>query len=228
MSHPEKEEGLGSKLIIPSAVLIVALFIPFSINYFMHVVSAERIRSIPLVMKLPVDNSAIVTPAEVKQYESFEVSLRLDTNRLAGLINEVQRISIGGANIQGISGTISPEMRAEITGDNFTINNQGPQEQLYQLNDKTHWTWRITPESSGRNLLKFHLHLLTYDDGKTVPMIVEVADVNIVAIPNPSVWMARNWGWVAAFFILAIVGWRLLGNRLNNKHTADDNQDPTS
>lgn len=222
MSHPEKEEGLGSKLIIPSAVLIVALFIPFSINYFMHVVSADRLRSIPLVMKLPVDNSAIITPAEVKQYESFEVSLRIDTDRLAGLINEVQRISTGGANIQGISGAISPEMKAEITGGSFTINNEGPQEQLYLLDGKTHWTWHLTPESSGRNLLKFHLHLLTYDDGKTVPMVVDVADVNIVATPNPSVWMTRNWGWVAAFLILAIVGSRLLTNYLNNRQATDN------
>ena len=34
-----EEEGLGSKLILPGAVLLVALFIPFSINYFMHVVN---------------------------------------------------------------------------------------------------------------------------------------------------------------------------------------------
>ena len=222
MSHPKKEEeGLGSKLIIPCAVLIVALFIPFSINYFMHVVSADRLRSIPLVMKLPVDNSAIVTPAEVKQYEGFEVSLRIDTTRLADLINEVQRISTGGANMQGISGTISPEMKAEITGESFIINNEGPQEQLYLLDGKTHWTWHLTPESSGRNLLKFHLHLLTYDDGKSVPMVVDVADVNIVAKPNPSVWMARNWGWVAAFLILTIVSSRLLTNFLNNRRAAN-------
>lgn len=218
MSHPEKEEeGLGSKLIVPAALFLVLLIVPFSINYFMHVISADKLRSIPLVMKLPVDNSAIVTPAEVKQYEGFEVSLRIDTTRLAGLINEVQRISTGGANMQGISGTISPEMKAEITGENFTINNEGPQEQLYILDGKTHWTWYLTPESSGRNMLKFHLHLLTYDDGKTVPMVVDVADVNIVATPNPSVWMARNWGWLAAFFILVIVGWRFLGKRLDNK-----------
>ena len=221
MSHPEKEteEGIGSKLILPGAVLLVALFIPFSINYFMHIVSADKLRSIPLVMKLPVDNSAIITPTEVKQYEGFEVSLRIDTTRLAGLINEVQRISTGGANMQGISGTISPDMKAEITGESFIINNEGPQEQLYLLDGKTHWTWYLTPESSGRNMLKFHLHLLTYDDGKTVPMVVDVADVNIVAMPNPSIWMARNWGWLAVFLILAIVGWRLLNNHLNNKHS---------
>lgn len=224
MNHStnETEEGFGSKLILPAALLLVLLFVPFSINYFMHAVSADKHRSIPLVMKLPVDHSAIITPAEVKQYEGFEVSLRIDTARLAGLINEIQRISTGGANIQGISGTISPEMKAEITGEGFTINNKGPQEQLYLLDGKTHWTWHLTPESSGRNLLKFHLHLLTYDDGKTVPMVVDVADVNIVAMPNPSVWMARNWGWAAAFLILVIVGWRLLTNYLNNRQTADN------
>ena len=222
MSHPEKEEGLGSKLIVPAALFLVLLIVPFSINYFMHVISADKQRSIPLVMKLPVDNSAIVTPAEVKQYEGFEVSLRIDTTRLAGLINEVQRISTGGANMQGISGTISPEMKAEITGENFTINHEGPQEQLYILDGKTHWTWYLTPESSGRNMLKFHLHLLTYDDGKSVPMIVDVADVNIVATPNPSVWMSRNWGWLVAFFILVIVGWRFLSNRLNYKQATND------
>ncbi|MDH5552299.1 MAG: hypothetical protein OEX82_03125 [Nitrosomonas sp.] len=222
MSHPEKEEDLGSKLLLPAALLLVLLFVPFSINYFMHVISADKQRSVPLAMKLPVDNSAIVVPKEVKQYEGFEVSLRIDTTRLAGLINEVQRISTGGANIQGISGAISPEMKAEITGENFSINNEGPQEQLYLLDGKTHWTWHVTPESSGRNLLKFHLHLLSYDDGKTEPMVVDVADVNIVAIPNPSVWMARNWGWAAAFLILAIVGWRLLANYLNNRQAADN------
>ncbi len=215
MSQSEENEGLGSKLILPAALLLVLLIVPFSINYFMHVISAERLRSTPLTMKLPVDNSAIVVPAEVKQYEGFEVSLRLDTDRLAGLINEVRRISTPGTKIQGISGMISPEMKAEITGENFTINNQGPQEQLYILEDKTHWTWHITPESSGRSLLKFHLHLLTYDDDKTAPMIVDVADVNIVATPNPSVWIARNWAWLVALSIVFVVGWRFLSHRLS-------------
>lgn len=188
----------------------------------MHVVSAEKQRSIPLVMKLPVDNTAIVTPAEAKQYEGFEVSLQLDTKRLADLVNEIGRISTAGTNIQGISGMISPEMKAEISGENFSIDNLGPQEQLYLLDGKTHWTWYVIPESSGRNMLKFYLHLLTYDDGKTVPMVVGVADVNIVIIPNPSVWMARNWGWLAAFLILTVVGWRFVSHRLNNR-TASDN-----
>lgn len=222
MSRSEDEEGINSRIMLPIALVLVMLFVPFSINYFMHVISAEKQRSIPLVMKLPVDNTAIVTPAEVKQYEGFEVSLRLDTKNLAGFINEIGRISTAGTNIQGIVGKISPEMKAEISGDDFIIDKEGPQEQLYLLDGKTQWTWQVMPESSGRNMLKFYLHLLTYDGGKTAPIIVDVADVNIVVIPNPSVWMSRNWGWLAALLILTIVGWRLLSQRLNYKATAED------
>ena len=104
---------------------------------------------------------------------------------------------------------VSSKMKAEIAGENFVIHEQGPREQLYIFNGETQWTWHVVPESSGRHMIKFYLHLLTSDDGKVIPMIVDVADVNIVVIANPAEWIARNWGWLAGVLALIMAGWRL-------------------
>lgn len=202
------EDGLNFNIVLPIALLLVLLLVPFSINFFIHIVSAEKQRATPLVMKLPVDNTAIVAPSEIKQYERFQVSLHLDTKKLAGLINEIGAMATTGTHIQGIVGVVSPEMKAEITGEDFIIDEQGPQEQLYIFNEETRWTWHMVSESSGRHTIKFYLHLLTYDNGKAVPAIIDVADVNMVVNASPSEWMARNWGWIVGLLALVIIGWQ--------------------
>ena len=190
-------------------MLLVLLIVPFTMNYLSHLMSAAREAAIPLVIKLPVvDSAAFNVPSEVRQYEGFEVSMHVATRKLADLINKIGSMSTEGTGIQGITGKVSPEMEAEISGDGFIIDNQGPQEQLYVMDDETHWTWYVIPESSGNRKIKFRLHVHTYAEGKDTPNIIDVAEANVNVRGNFAGWMSRNWGWLALLLIIPIVGWQ--------------------
>lgn len=203
-----RKSGSNFTMIMPAAILLVLLIVPFTMNYLSHLMSVARESAIPLIIKLPiVDSSAFSVPSKVQQYEGFEVSMHLATKKLADLINKIGDITAEGTGIQGITGKVSPEMQAEIVGDGLIIENPGPQEQLYVMDDETHWTWHVFPESSGNHKIKFFLHLHVYAEGKDSPTIINVADANVNVQGNLAGWIARNWGWLALLLIIPVAGW---------------------
>lgn len=205
-----RKSGSNFTIIMPAAILLVLLIVPFTMNYLSHLMSVARDSAIPLIIKLPVvDSSAFTVPSKVRQYEGFEVSMHIATKKLADLINKIGDMTTEGAGIQGITGKVSPEMKAEIVGEGLIVENRGPLEQLYVMDDETHWKWNVFPESSGNHKIKFYLHLHVYADGKDMPTIINVADANVNVQGNLSGWIARNWGWIALFLIIPVVGWQV-------------------
>lgn len=203
-----RKSGSSFTMIMPAAILLVLLIVPFTMNYLSHLMSTARESAIPLIIKLPiVDSSAFKVPSKVRQFESFEVSMHLATKKLADLINEIGDITAEGTGIQGITGKVSPEMKAEIVGEGLIVKNPGPQEQLYVMDDETHWTWQVSPESSGSHKIKFLLHLHVYAEGKNTPTIINVADANVNVQGDLSGWLARNWGWFVLLLIIPVTGW---------------------
>ena len=205
-----RKSGSNLTIIMPAAILLVLLIVPFTMNYLSHLMTVARESAIPLIIKFPVvDSSAFTVPPKVRQYEGFEVSMHLATKKLADLINKIGEMTTEGTGVHGITGKVSPEMKAEIIGDGLIVENRGAQEQLYVMDDETHWTWNVFPESSGNHKIKFRLHLHVYEDGKDTPTIVDVADANVNVQGNLSGWIARNWGWMVLLFMLPIVGWQV-------------------
>lgn len=204
------ESSTNTSFLMPVALLLVLLIIPFSINSFLHMLANKNQFVYPVIMKLPMDNNAVIAPTEAKQYEGFDVSLRVNTQVLAEFINDLVEISSAGTSIQGITGFISPNMKAEITGDDFRIENSGAQNQSYGLQDTTEWTWRVVPESSGVQTIHFKMHVtsIEYDHQKT--NIVELAQANIKVDSNPMMWAVYHW-WVFALLGLGLFGgWKVL------------------
>jgi hypothetical protein len=203
MHNQEPESGLNFNLIMPAALLLVLLIVPFSINSFMHLFSVKKQLS-PLIMKIPVDSAAITIPSQVKQYESFEVALNLETKQLSKFLNEIVSMASEGTAIQGIVGMVSPNMKAEIVGEDFIIDKQGSQEQLSTYNGATHWRWRVTPESSGTQVLKFHLHLLTHHNAQQHTKVLDLAEASFSVQANPSEWFKRHWLWIVLLLLVPI------------------------
>ena len=226
MSNPESEpepelepsedpkKVFTFNLLMPAALLLVLLMVPFSINTFMHYVSKNN-QFNPLIMRIPIDSAGIVIPPEVKQYEGFEVSLDLDTNHLANLLSEMVAMATEGTAIQGISGEVSPNMRAEIVGDNFTIDNAGPQEQLYGYEGQTQWSWYVVPESSGDQMFTFRLHLLTHNNGRQELKVVDLAQASFAVERNTSEWLKRNWIWLVLIAMIPFAYWKLKHRYVN-------------
>lgn len=221
MSNPEPEHKEDPKevfvfnLLMPAALLLVLLVVPVTINTFMHYVSNNKQLN-PLIMKIPVDSSGIIIPPKAKQYEGFEVSLNLDTQQLAGFLNRIVSMASEGTAIQGIAGEVSPNMRAEIVGENFVIDNSGPQDQLYGYDGLTEWSWHVIPESSGKQVLNIRLHLLTHGDGQQHTKVVDLAEASFLVESSPIEWFMRNWIWIV-LIALTPVAFRIIKRRYANR-----------
>ncbi len=203
MRNSEPESGMNFNLILPFALLAVLLIVPFSLNTLMHFLSGKRPHS-PLIMKVPIDSSAISIPSSVKQYESFDVALNLETRQLSKFLNEIISTASEGTSIQGIVGEVLPQMRAEISGDEFVIDKPGPQGQPFGYGNAAHWKWRVTPEASGNQTLKVQLHLLTQTGAQQSTQILDLAEASFTVQGNSSEWLKRN-GIVVALLVLLLV-----------------------
>lgn len=215
-TEAEKEEesimksSTNTSLLMPAALLLVLLIIPFSLNSFMHMLAKKNQFVHPVIMKLPIDRSVITAPSEVKQFEGFEVKLNLNTQQLAEFINEIVSISSVGTSIQGITGFISPNMQAEIKGEGFRIENAGPQKQMYIFNDATEWKWQVVPESSGIQTIKFKMHVTSTERDHQKVNVIELGQANISVDSSPIMWMVYNW-WIFVLIALALFGgWKVL------------------
>lgn len=203
MRNSESESGLNFNLLMPIALLVVLLIVPFSINSFMHFMSGKR-QFNPVIMKLPMDSTAITIPSMIKQYESFEVALNLETKQLSKFLNEIVATASEGTSIQGVTGVVSSNMRAEITGEGFEIDKQGPQQPASAYSGTASWRWRVTPESSGSHDLKFQLHLLTQETGRQSTKTLDFAEARFSVQANPLEWMKRHWFWIALLLFAPI------------------------
>jgi len=201
-----RRTGFNFSMILP-VLLALILFVPFVLNFLGHAWFGEK-QFAPLAMaKLPVESSAISLPAEVKQFESFNIGLHLDTDELARRINAIVAKSPEGFSLQGVSSKVFPEMRAEMLGDTFDINPPGPQAQLYSSHGGTSWSWKITPETTGRHALSLKLHLQTADTAQEHPQIVDLAEIQVFVQKNSAEWMRRYGIWYVAIGLLAIGFW---------------------
>jgi len=191
MRDSEPQSGLNFNFIVPIAMLVVLLLVPFSFNALMHMLMSKKHVN-PVIMKLPVDSTAITIPPAVKQYESFEVMLNLETKHLAKFVNELVATASEGTGIQGIRGVVSPDMKAEITGDGFEIDRLGPQEPLSGYKGISSWRWRVTPQSSGEQELSFQLHLLTQNNAQIDTKVLGLAEAHVSVQSNTMEWVKRN------------------------------------
>lgn len=202
MHNSESESGINLNLFMPIALLIVLLIVPFSINALMHMLAAKRLQS-PLIMKIPFDSTTISIPSSVKQYESFEIALTLDTKQLSRFLNEIVSTASEGTSIQGITGTVHPNMKAEVISEVFKFDKLGPQEPISSYNDTAKWRWLVTPESSGTHGLKFQLHLTTQYNGQQLSKTLDFAEANFAVQSNLSEWLNRNGLWIALLLTIS-------------------------
>jgi len=209
------KSSVNTSFVMPVALLIVLLVIPFTLNSFLHILASKNEYVYPVIMKIPLDNIVVKAPTDAKQFESFEIKLRVNTDQLADVINEIISISSTNATLQGITGYISPKMQAEITGENFAIENPGPQKQSYLFNDATEWTWRVTPHSSGTQKIKIKMHVTSTENDKQNIKVIELAEANVIVDSDSLMWIVYNW-WILLLIVLALFGgWKIL-RRYNN------------
>jgi len=216
MNNPES--STNTSLLMPVAFLVILLAVPL-IHSYMHSIKSKYHPVYPLIMKIPIDSEVITAPSEARQYQGFEVKLNLDTQQFAKVINDIVSVASKGTSIQGVTGLISSNMKAEISGKNFRIENSGPQEQLFALSNFTEWKWYVVPESSGLQTIQFKLHLTTTENNQQKVKVITLAEANIQIEKNLSMWLAYNWWLIILFTLLVFAGWKVLRRHNPNIYT---------
>ena len=192
---------ISFEMILP-ALLIILLLIPYTLNRIGH--SLYGIKQFPpvIMMKLPVDHSVINLPQAVKELQSFNVALELDTKVLIKRINDILDKSSHGIALQGLTAQVLPGMQAEIVGVNFQIDQPGPHAELFSNNRQTLWAWNIIPKKVGRQSLNLLLHLETADGGQQPRKVVELAEIQMYVEHNPEAWLKQNAWWMILISIV--------------------------
>lgn len=205
--------SIGFNMLLP-ALLAALLFIPFAINSLVHYLYGEKQFPPTIMMKLPVESTAVTLPAEVMQFTPFDIMLQLDTEALAKRLNDIIAQSPHGMAMQGITGRVHTNMQAEIVGSGFHIDNPGPQVQLFAGHSGTLWSWNVTPKAPNRHALTIRLHLITLDSGQERQKIVDIAEIQTYVQKNPVEWMKRYGIWFVIAGILAIgIWWKMRRSR---------------
>ncbi len=205
---------ISFEMILP-ALLILLLLIPYTLNRIGH--SLYGVKQFPpiIMMKLPVDHSAVNLPPAVKELQSFNVALELDTKELIKRTNDIIGKSTHGTGLQGLTGQILPGILAEIAGTHFQIDNPGPHVELFSSNRQTMWTWNVIPKKTGRQSLKLLLHLETTDGGQQAKKVVELAEIQMYVENNPEEWLKQNAWWM--ILISTALGYLLVKYRFFSK-----------
>ena len=200
--------------LLPEALMLVVLAVPMYEKSGSPVSMSPRPNSTQphpvdsALAKLPTGSATVLAPAEVLQYQGFDVLLTLSKKELADLIDSTEAGAPPGSTVKGITGVrMSPRMKAELVGEDFIIEDKGPQEQVVTIRDSTVWKWRVHSEMTGPRILKVRLHTLIKVDGQEAPRTIEVAEAHVEVKVNPSEWALRHWEWIASALVLPIVAW---------------------
>lgn len=145
---------ISFEIILP-ALLILLLLVPYTLNRIGH--SMYGIKQFPpvILMKLPVDHSAVNLPQAVKELQSFNVALELDTSELIKRTNDIIGKSSHGTGLQGLTGQVLPGMQAEMAGANFQIDNPGPHVELFPVIVKPYGPGLLFPKKQGDSRLAY-------------------------------------------------------------------------
>lgn len=202
---------ISFEMILP-ALLILLLLVPYALNFVGHSLYGKKQFPPVIMMKLPVDHTAINLPNDVKELQAFKASLELDTRELAKRINDMVDKSPHGTVLQRLTGEVLPGMQAEVVGAHFQIDQPGPHAELFSNNRQTVWTWNVIPEKTGRQSLKLLLHLTTTESGHDAKKIVELAEIQVYVEHNSVEWLKQNAIWLV--LISLTMGYLLIRYRL--------------
>ena len=150
-------------------------------------------------------------PTELHKGEAAEIQLLLSlTKSLSDLQDELTEVG----EREGVTVTVSPVMRAQLSGQGFSIDPPDPVDQAVDPNANTEWTWEIVPTRTGTQTLHLKLFALIDVEGERTPRQVSVLNRPIVISVT---WQDRitgfvgdnlQWLWAAILVPLGGLAWR--------------------
>lgn len=166
--------------------------------------------------QFPPGNAVLAAPPEVKQYEGFDVALSMGRENMGKLFKDTNKVVGGGADF-GFARRIrmSRRMKAELIGNGFVVEENGPQEQSVAQRGLTFWRWRVHSDWPGKRLLVARIHTLIESDGREDALSMEIATIEISVKCNLSEFLSRNWMGVVGSLVMPVVS--LLGWTKNRK-----------
>jgi hypothetical protein len=167
-------------------------------------------------------NVAFNTPERMQFRESRTIALiaspKLDAAALSGELRE----RIGGDDPIAVEALqIAPLMEAELEGaPAFEVTPLTPIRQPVSRAAPTEWRWNVTANQTGKQTLHLTINAIVTVDGERFPRSLNVLDrdieVEITALQRATLFVERNWQWLAGTLILPFGAW-LWANRKNQR-----------
>ena len=175
-----------------------------------------------ILAKLKTGNIAFNSPKEMKVEESEVVELILSLKETTASLAK----QLSGTNIETAEGIkLAPRMEATLTGTNFNIKEMTPSEQAISGSQTTKWSWAVTAEKPGMQILHLSLSTRIEIQGKDTPFIVNTFERKIVVKTTPmtidkqiSSFINDNWKWLWSTIVVPVAIW--LWNRKRKTQTA--------
>jgi hypothetical protein len=155
-------------------------------------------------------------PSPVKVAKPYPIHLWVDTKvSHQALAEELKKLVPHDAG-RVESGTIqvSPVMKATLTGENFTIKPNSPEQQTIHLAGRTIWSWDITPTWPGTQTL--HLRLIAIPpagiaDPYTIPVPLDrTIEVQVTPWWLLDFFFDKYWKWLLGglgTLLFTVLGW---------------------
>lgn len=156
-------------------------------------------------------------PSPIKVDEPKTIHLWVDTmSDQQALAKELEKMVVKDSDrVEAGAIQVSPEMRATLTGENFIINANSPEQQRINMAGRTIWSWDITPTWPGT--LTLHLRLIAIPPDKAEPPYTIPALLDRTIEVKVTFWwlldhfFEKYWKWLLGglgTLFMTILGWR--------------------
>ena len=156
-------------------------------------------------------------PSPIKVAKPHTIHLWVDTTVSHQALAEALKKVVPADTSRVESGTIqvSPVMKATLTGENFTITPNSPEQQTLNPTGRTIWSWEITPTWPGTQTLHLRLIAIPPPGLATDPYTIPVPLDREIKVEVTFWWLIdhffdKYWKWLLGGFgtlLVTVLGW---------------------
>jgi len=164
-----------------------------------------------ILAALPIGNIAYNRPTKMNLEETVNIRLVLSPSMsVQDLQSLLQSHLKSHETIAGHQVKIASQMKAHLTGSNFSINQVTDEIQPVSLSIPTTWQWQVTPKKEGTHLLQLTLSVIIFlSDERLPPRAIktfeDTIEVEVSIVTKIAEFVKGNWPWLCTVLLIPLV-----------------------